>query len=47
VITQILRLLITITIALIALTAAAQVLRIQEYGEARDLVLGKFKRMVG
>jgi putative peptidoglycan lipid II flippase len=45
--TQILRLLITITIALATLTAAAQILRIQEFGEARDLVLGKFKRMRG
>jgi putative peptidoglycan lipid II flippase len=45
--TQILRLLVTITIALASLTAAAQLLRIQEFGEARDLVLGKFKRMVG
>jgi putative peptidoglycan lipid II flippase len=47
IITQIVRLLITITLALISLTAAAQLLRIQEFGEARDLVLGKFKRMVG
>lgn len=45
--TQIVRLLITITIALASLTVAAQLLRIQEFGEARDLVLGKFKRMVG
>jgi putative peptidoglycan lipid II flippase len=44
---QITRLLLTIIISLVTLTAAAQVLRIQEYGEARDLVLGKFKRMVG
>ena len=27
--------------------AAAQVLRIQEFGEARDLILGRLKRMVG
>lgn len=45
--TQIVRLLITITIALATLTAAAQILRIQEFGEARDLVIGKFKRMRG
>jgi putative peptidoglycan lipid II flippase len=44
---QVTRLLLTIIISLVTLTAAAQVLRIQEYGEARDLVLGKFKRMVG
>jgi len=43
---QILRLFLTIIVALASLTAAAQILRIQEYGEARDLVLGKFKRMV-
>jgi putative peptidoglycan lipid II flippase len=43
--TQILRLSITIFIALLTLTAMAQMLRIQEYAEARDLVLGKFKRM--
>lgn len=44
---QIIRLFLTIMIALGTLTAAAQILRIQEFGEARDLVLGKFKRMVG
>ncbi len=44
---QIIRLFLTIMIALATLTAAAQILRIQEFGEARDLVLGKFKRMVG
>ena len=26
---------------------AAQLLRIQEFGEARDLVLGRLRRMVG
>jgi putative peptidoglycan lipid II flippase len=45
--TQMLRLGITITIALMVLTAAAQVLRIREYGEARDLILGRLKRMAG
>ena len=44
---QIGRLFLTIVLALLSLAGAAQVLRIQEYGEARDLVLGKFKRMVG
>jgi putative peptidoglycan lipid II flippase len=43
--TQILRLLTTITIALMTLTAMAQVLRIHEYAEARDLIIGRFKRM--
>jgi len=42
---QITRLFLTIIISLMTLTAAAQLLRIQEFGEARDLVLGKFKRM--
>lgn len=44
--TQILRLLTTIGIALVTLTAAAQALRIQEFAEARDLVLGRLKRTV-
>jgi putative peptidoglycan lipid II flippase len=44
---QIVRLLITITISMLSLAAAAQVLRIQEYGEARDLILGRLKRMAG
>ena len=39
--------LVTIALALATLTAAAQLLRIQEFAEARDLVLGKFKRMTG
>ena len=43
--TQILRLLITITIALMALVGMAQMLRIPEFAEARDLVLGRLKRM--
>jgi putative peptidoglycan lipid II flippase len=45
--TQIIRLLITITVSISVLTAAAQVLRIREYGEARDLILGRLKRMAG
>ena len=44
---QMLRLLVTIVASLAALVAAAQVLRIQEYAEARDLILGRLKRMVG
>jgi putative peptidoglycan lipid II flippase len=44
---QIARLLVTISISLAALAAVAQVLRIQEFGEARDLVLGRLKRMKG
>lgn len=44
---QIIRLMTTISISLIVLAAAAHLLRIQEYAEARDLVLGRFKRMVG
>lgn len=42
---QIFRLLIAITISLMVLVASAQVLRIREYAEARDLVLGKLRRM--
>ena len=42
---QILRLTATIAIALTVLVATAQLLRIPEYGEARDLVLGKLRRM--
>jgi putative peptidoglycan lipid II flippase len=42
---QILRLLIAISVSLMVLVAAAQLLRIPEYGEARDLVLGKLRRM--
>jgi putative peptidoglycan lipid II flippase len=44
---QMARLLVTITLSLATLAAVAQVLRIQEFGEARDLVLGRLKRMVG
>jgi putative peptidoglycan lipid II flippase len=42
---QALRLGITISIALMVLVASAQVLKIPEYTEARDLVLGKLRRM--
>jgi len=44
---QALRLLITITVSMGTLVAAAQVLRIREYGEARDLVIGRLRRMAG
>lgn len=42
---QMLRLLLTIGAALATLAGAAQVLRIREFGEARDLVIGRFRRM--
>jgi putative peptidoglycan lipid II flippase len=42
---QILRLAITISISLMVLAASAQLLRIPEYAEARDLVLDKLRRM--
>jgi peptidoglycan biosynthesis protein MviN/MurJ (putative lipid II flippase) len=45
--TQILRLFTTIIIALMTLAGMAQILHIQEYGEARDLILGRLKRMRG
>jgi putative peptidoglycan lipid II flippase len=44
---QIVRLLVTITLSLATLAGVAQALRIQEFGEARDLILGRLKRMVG
>ena len=44
---QMARLLVTITLSLAALAGAAQVLRIQEYTEARDLIVGRLKRMAG
>ena len=44
---QALRLLITIMVSMGTLVAAAQVLRIREYGEARDLVIGRLRRMAG
>ncbi len=41
------RLFVTITLSLATLVAAAQLLRIPEFGEARDLIIGRFKRMAG
>jgi putative peptidoglycan lipid II flippase len=45
--TQVLRLLITISISLAALAGVAQLLRIREFAEARDLVIGRLRRMNG
>ncbi|HEX6164468.1 MAG TPA: murein biosynthesis integral membrane protein MurJ, partial [Vicinamibacterales bacterium] len=42
---QMLRLLITISVSMAVLAGAAQLLRIQEYGEARDLIVGRLRRM--
>jgi putative peptidoglycan lipid II flippase len=44
---QALRLLITIAVSIGVLIAAAQLLRIREYAEARDLVLGRLRRIGG
>jgi putative peptidoglycan lipid II flippase len=44
---QVARLTITIAASLAGLVAVAQVLRIPEFGEARDLVLGRLRRMAG
>lgn len=44
---QMIRLLLTIGAALATLAGMAQVLRIPEFGEARDLVIGRFRRMAG
>jgi putative peptidoglycan lipid II flippase len=44
---QIPRLVATISIALAALAGAAQLLRIREFGAARDLVIGRLRRMNG
>ncbi len=41
------RLAATITVSLAALVAAAQLLRIPEFAEARDLIVGRLKRMAG
>jgi putative peptidoglycan lipid II flippase len=41
------RVLIIITVSIAALIAAAQVLRIREYAEARDLLIGRLRRMAG
>jgi putative peptidoglycan lipid II flippase len=45
--TQLIRLGTTITIALMVLAAMAQLLKIKEFGEARDLIMGKLKRING
>jgi putative peptidoglycan lipid II flippase len=44
---QIVRLGVSIGSALAVLAGAAQLLRIREFGEARDLILGRFRRMAG
>ncbi|MEO7157266.1 MAG: murein biosynthesis integral membrane protein MurJ [Vicinamibacterales bacterium] len=44
---RIIRLLVTIVAALLTLAAAAQVLRIPEFGEARDLLLRRLRRTAG
>ena len=44
---QVVRLGVSIGVALLVLAAAAQVLRIREFGEARDLIFGRLRRMVG
>jgi putative peptidoglycan lipid II flippase len=44
---QIVRLVVSIGIALAVLAAAAQLLRIREFGEARDLIVGRVRRMIG
>ena len=44
---QALRLLIVITVSIGALIAAAQLLGIREYAEARDLVVGRLRRIAG
>jgi putative peptidoglycan lipid II flippase len=43
---QIARLGVSIGIALAVLAAAAQLLHIREFGEARDLIVGRFRRMI-
>jgi putative peptidoglycan lipid II flippase len=44
---QIIRLAATIGVSLATLAGVAQLLRIQEFGDARDLVLRRFKRITG
>jgi putative peptidoglycan lipid II flippase len=44
---QMLRLLVTIGAALATLAGMAQLLRIPEFGEARDMVIGRLRRMAG
>ncbi len=41
------RLVVTIGVSLVTLAAAAQVLRIPEFAEARDLIVGRLRRMAG
>jgi hypothetical protein len=41
------RLFVTISVSLAVLAAAAHVLRIAEFSEARDLIVGRLKRMAG
>jgi putative peptidoglycan lipid II flippase len=41
------RLLITILISLASLAGVAQLLKIHEFGEARDMIIGRFKRLAG
>jgi hypothetical protein len=43
---QVIRLTLSIGAAILTLAIAAQLLKIQEFGEARDLVLGRFRRMM-
>jgi putative peptidoglycan lipid II flippase len=45
--TQIVRLVTSIGVALAVLAAAAQLLRIAEFADARDLILGRLRRMAG
>jgi peptidoglycan biosynthesis protein MviN/MurJ (putative lipid II flippase) len=45
--TQAIRLLATISVSLAALVAAAQLLRIPEFAEAREMIVGRLKRMTG
>jgi hypothetical protein len=42
---QLVRLLVTIALALVSLAGVAQVLRIPEFAEARDLIGARLKRM--
>ena len=44
---QLVRLTVSIGIALLVLAGAAQLLRIREFGEARDLIVGRVRRMIG
>jgi putative peptidoglycan lipid II flippase len=44
---QIVRLAATIAISLVTLAATAQLLRIPEFAEARDLIIGRLRRMAG